>query len=90
MQSGSNESDVWIADSSASCHMTDDGARLYNVRSPTPGRKTITIGDRRKVKAEYIGNMDVVFHGQTDERITLIDIANVSGIGFNLYSLHAV
>ena len=34
--------------------------------------------------------MDVIFHGQTDERITLIDVSYVTGLGFNLYSLHAV
>ena len=34
--------------------------------------------------------MDVTFHGQTDERITLIDVSYVTGLGFNLYSLHAV
>ena len=39
---------------------------------------------------EYIGNMDVIFHGKSDQRITLIDVAYVPDLGFNLYSLHAV
>ena len=56
--SGSNEDDVWIADNGASCHMTHDGTRMYNARPPPPGRETITIGDRRRIKVEYIGNMD--------------------------------
>ena len=34
--------------------------------------------------------MDVVFHGKSDQRITLIDVAYVPDLGFNLYSLHAV
>ena len=34
--------------------------------------------------------MDKIFPGKPDERITLIDFAYVSGLGFNLYSLHAV
>ena len=34
--------------------------------------------------------MDVIFHGQTDERILLLDVAYVPGLGFNLLSLHAV
>ena len=59
------------------------------MRPLPPGLKTITIGDRRRVK-EYIGNMDVIFHGKSDQRITLIDVAYVPGLGFNLYSLHAV
>ena len=33
---------------------------------------------------------DVIFHRKTDQRITLIDVAYVPGLGFNLYSLHAV
>ena len=90
VQSGSNEDDVWIADSGASCHMTHDRTRMYNVRPPPPGLETITIGDRRRIKGECIGNMDVIFHGKNDQRITLIDVAYVSDLGFNLYSLHAV
>ena len=34
--------------------------------------------------------MDVIFHGKTDQRITLIDVAYVPSLVFNLYSLHAV
>ena len=81
VQSVSNEDDVWIADSGASCHMTHDRTRMYNVRPPPPGRETITIGDRRRIKIEYIGNMDVIFHGKSDQRITLIDVAYVPDLG---------
>ena len=63
---------------------------MYNTRPPPPGRETITIGGRRRVKVEYIGNMDVIFHGKSDQRITLIGVAYVPDLGFNLYSLHAV
>ena len=90
VQSGSNEDDVWIADSGASCHMTHDRTRIYNVRPPLPGRETITIGDRRRIKVEYIGNINMIFYEKTDQRITLIDVAYVPGLGFNLCSLHAV
>ena len=34
--------------------------------------------------------MDGIFHGKSDQRITLIDVAYFPGLGFNLYSLHAV
>ena len=90
VQSGSNEDDIWIADTGASCHMTHDRTRMYNARPPPPGRETITIGDRRRIKVQYIGNMDVIFHGKSYQRITLIDVAYVPDLGFNLYSLHAV
>ena len=66
VQSGSGEDDVWIADSGASCHMTHDGTRMYTVRPTPPDRETITIGGRRKMKVEYIGNMAVIFHGKTN------------------------
>ena len=84
VQSGSNEDGVWIADSGTSCHMTHDRTRMYNMRPPPPGRETITIGDRRRVSVEYIGNMDVIFHGKSDQRITLIDVAYVPDLGFNV------
>ena len=90
VQSGSSEDGVWIADSGASCYMTHDRTRMYNARLPPPGRETITIGDRRRIKVEYIGNMDAIFHGKSNQRITLIDVAYVPDLGFNLYSLHAV
>ena len=34
--------------------------------------------------------MDVIFHGKSDQRITLIDVTYVPDLGFNLYLLHAV
>ena len=70
--------------------MTHDRIILYNLSPPPSGCETIMIGDRRKIKVEYIGNMDVIFHGQTDQRTRLIDAAYVVGLGFNLFSLHAV
>ena len=90
MQSGSNEDDVWNADSGASCHKKHDGTGLYHLRLPPPDRETVAIGDRRKLKEECVGNIDVIFHGQTGQRITLIDVAYVPCLGLNLYSLHAV
>ena len=49
VQSGSNEDDVWIADSGASCHMTHDRTRMYNARPPLRSRETIMVGDRRRI-----------------------------------------
>ena len=63
---------------------------MYNARPPPPGRETITIGDRRRIKVEYVGNMDVILNGRSDQRIPLIDVAYVPDLGFNLYPLHAV
>ena len=90
VHSANNEDVVWIADSGASCHMMHDRTKINNVRPSPPGRETTTIGDRRKIKVEYIGNMDVIFPRKIDQRITLIDVAYVPGLGFNLHLLHAV
>ena len=79
-----------IADSGRSCHMTHDRTELYDLRPRSPGREIITIGDRRKLRVECAGNIYVIFDGYMDERITLTDISYVSGLGFDLYSLHAV
>ena len=90
MQSDSSEDDVWVADSGVSCHMTHDRTRLYNLRPSPPGRETITVEDRQKIQLDYIGNMDVILHGKTDQRITLIDVGYVSSLGYYLYSPYAV
>ena len=90
MQSGSHEGDLWIADSGASCHMTHDRTRLHDLRPPPPGRETVTIGDRRKLKIECVGNIYVIFHGFTDQKITLIDGSYVPGLELSLYLLHIV
>lgn len=83
---------VQVADSGASCYMTTNNTSMYSINHPPPGCKVITIGDRRMVRVECIGSRDVVFHGDTDERITLLYVSYVPGLGlgFNLYSLHAV
>ena len=83
VQSGSHEGDVWIADSGVSCHMTHDRDRLYYLRPPPPGHEIITIGGRRKLKVECVGNMDVILHGFTDQRIRLIDVSYAPGLEFN-------
>ena len=53
----------------ASCHMTYDRTRIYNVRPPPPGRETITIGDCPRIRVEYIEDMDVIFHGKTEDDV---------------------
>ena len=48
------------------------------------------IGDGRRLRVECVGSIDVTFHSRTDARNTLRDVSYVPGLGFNLYSLHAV
>ena len=73
VHSGNNAGDILIDDSGAPCHGTHDGTRPYDLRPLPSGRKTITTGDRIKLKVECVGNMDAIFHNYTDETITLID-----------------
>ena len=90
VQLGCNESDVWIADSGVSCHMTYDRIKLYVLGPLLHGCKTIAIGHRRKLKAVCVGNMEVIFHSFVDKRIPLIDDSYVPGVWFQLYSLYTV
>ena len=57
---------------------------------PPPGREAITIGDKRLLTVECVGNVDVEFHGYTNVRLTLTDVSYITGLGFNLYSVHTV
>ena len=63
---------------------------MYNIKSPPPGREVIVIGDGRILRAECVGDIDMIFHGSPDIRHTLRDVFYVPGLGFNLYSLHTV
>ena len=38
-QSHNSRSDVWIGDSGASCHMTNDASKMYCMRPPHFGQK---------------------------------------------------
>lgn len=57
---------------------------------PSPGHEVIAIGDKRRLNGDCVGSANVVFHGYTDERRTLVDVSYVPGLGFNLNTLHAV
>lgn len=60
VQDDNSTDNVWIANSNASCHM-------YHISLPLPGREEITIGDKRRLRVEYVGNTDAVFQGYRDE-----------------------
>ena len=38
------------------------------------GREAITIGDKRRIKVEFVGNIDIEFHGYTYVRLKLTDV----------------
>ena len=37
---------------------------------------------------KYVGNIDAVFHGRSDEPITLYDVSYLPDLRFNLFSFH--
>ena len=85
MQNDSSISEVWIADSGASCHMTHNKSDMYDIIRPTPRREAITIGGKRRLKVECVGNVDIDFHGYTDVGMTLTDISYIRGLSFNMF-----
>lgn len=66
VQTESFRGDVSITDIGAPCHMTHNKDNVYDLRPSPAGRETITIGDRRKLRVEYMGNT-YVFHWNMSE-----------------------
>ena len=89
MQNNNLSSDLWIADSGASCHMTHNKSDMYDINPPLPCREAITVGGKRRLQDEYVGSVDINFHGFTDVRLTLTDVSYIPGLGVNLYSVLA-
>ncbi|CAM9849152.1 unnamed protein product, partial [Ascophyllum nodosum] len=88
IQSKGNSSDVWIGDSGASCHMTNEASKMYCVRPLFPDQGEVTTSDGTRLRVECVGNINVVFHGRNDEPITLCDVSYVPDLRFNLFSFH--
>ena len=89
-QPQNSRSDFWIDDSGTSCHMTNDASKMYCVRPrPLDQRGAIT-SDGIRVGVECIGHIDMLFHGRSEEQITLIDVSNVPDLKFNFYMFHKV
>ena len=68
--------------------MTNDTSKMYCVRPPTFNQKEVTTSDGTRLKVDCVGNIDVVFHGRIEERITLCDVSFVTGLKFNIFSFH--
>ena len=87
-QSHNSRSDFWIGDSGVSCHMTNDASKMYCMRPPHFDKKKVITSDSTRLKVECAGNIDVIFHGRSDESITMIDVSYVPDLKFNLFSFH--
>ena len=87
-QSHNSRSNFWIGDSGASCHMTNDASKMYRMRPPHFDQKEVITSDVTRLKVECVGNIDVIFHGRSNEPITMIDVSYVPDLKFNLSSFH--
>ena len=85
-QSHNSRSDVWTGDSGASCHMTNDASKMYCVRPPLHDQKEVITSNETRLRVECVGNIDVVFHGSSEEQITLCDVSYVPGLKFVCFS----
>ncbi|CAM9755395.1 unnamed protein product [Ascophyllum nodosum] len=81
-------SDFWIGDSGASCHMTNDASKMYCVRPPPLDQRGVITNDGTRLRVECIGNVDVIFHGRSEEQITLIDVSYVPDLKLFFFSFH--
>ena len=88
---GGNGREQWIADSGATFHVTGNPAGMVGCKSLSPGRSTLVVGDMRSLQVLCSGKIPMIMHcKQGDVQIKLLDVAHVSGVQFNLFSLHAV
>lgn len=57
-----------------------NNAHMYDLRPPPPGRESITIGYVRKLRVEYLGNIDMVFsrvYGTSGSRSSMFCMSRV-------------
>ena len=87
-QSHKSRSEFWVGDSGASCHMTNDASKMYCMRPPHFDQKEVITSNGTRLKVECVGNIDVIFHGRSDEPITMIDVSYVPDLKFNLFSFY--
>lgn len=69
VKNDSLKSDLWIADSGASCHMTHNTSSVYDIRPPPPSREAVKIGENRCLKVKHVDSVDVEFYRYIEMRI---------------------
>ena len=61
---------------------------MYCVRPPPLDQREIITSNGTRLRVDCIGNIDVLFYGRSQEKITLIDVSHVPDLKFNLFSFH--
>ena len=68
--------------------MTNDASKMYCVRAPLSDQREVITSDGTRLRIECVGSIDVVFHGTSEEQITLCDVSCVPDLKFILFSFH--
>ena len=63
---------------------------MYDCVPPTAENSTVLIGDLTPSSVECYGKLDLVFHCESDMRLTLTNVAFIPGLGVILFLLHAI
>ena len=81
--------DTWIADTGASCHITNEDTGMYDTMLLK--NDYITVADEREVKAIKIGKLDMMVLQENGERtkVTLTNVKYVPDLAVKLFSLTA-
>ena len=58
------------------------------VGHPLPDQREVITSDGTRLRIECVGNIEAVFHGRSEEQITLCDVSYVPDLRFNLFSFH--
>ena len=82
--------DVWIGDGCVTTHMTRNAGLMYDTRAPPSHQSRTILRDGSIKKVQFVGKLDLVFHGRTGHPVTLHDVSFVPDLGFNLFSFHVV
>ena len=64
---------TWIADSGASCHMTNDVSNMYNIQEIND---SVTIGSGKPLQVTKMGSIDAIVHQRdgTTKEIVLKEV----------------
>ena len=85
-QKPSKQSNIWIGDTGASCHMTYSLDGMSKLR---PSNTTITIGDWKSITSQQVGTWQgyVTLSNGSQQKITLNDVSYVPELSSNLFSI---
>eukprot|EP00977_Amphora_coffeiformis_P026793 scaffold30330_cov127-Amphora_coffeaeformis.AAC.1 len=81
--------DIWIADTGATCHMTNQIEGLYDIK---PVKREIRLGDKSTVIATQQGRLKIIVHqtNRKEKEAELKNLLYVPELGYNLFSLSQV